>query len=215
MNQNIKYGYHEPTGKVVHIFAARNGLSCQCRCFECNEKLEAVQGTKKEWHFRHNSTSSCKGGPETALHQLAKQIIVENAEIKLPQTILTYTNAFMEQRLGQFTPDVTVSSRQGKVYFEICVTHTIDNPKEQFYRNSEMKSIEIDLRQTARDITPEKLKRQLLDSAQYKRYIYWYPEDEQNAVSHKLESDNNLLRWICLIAAAAGFRYYFLRRRNW
>ncbi|PZR20756.1 MAG: hypothetical protein DI539_09820 [Flavobacterium psychrophilum] len=215
MTQCIKYGWHEQTGRVLHISEAENGLSCHCHCFECKEKLEAVQGRKKEWHFRHNSNINCKGGPETALHKLAKQIIAENTQMVLPGVNLTYKEPKLEQRLEHFIPDVTVATEYGNVHIEIRVSHPVDLIKEQFYKDNALPSIEINLNTISFSITPQELSQLLLNTAKFKHFIYWHPAEKHVLDTHKDTGKNRLLAFFVIaITLLAAFQHYIRRGRR-
>lgn len=132
MKHQIKYALYEPTQRVMYIDKAARGLACNCRCFECKEKLEAVQGDIREWHFRHSNNTNCQGGPETAIHTLAKQIIADNSTIVIPGGNLYYSEPKIEQWLEQYKPDVSVVADGLAVHFEILVTHAVDEGKKLF-----------------------------------------------------------------------------------
>lgn len=85
---------------ILHGDDARNGLGCECICLVCNERLQAVHPRFREAHFRHNQDMECTGGPETALHLYAKQIIIDNHQIRLPGKLLNYINPLSEICLG-------------------------------------------------------------------------------------------------------------------
>lgn len=64
------------SGRMIDIKDADNGLKCDCTCSCCGERLVARQGSIS-WSFSHESGSECAGAIETALHQAAKQILLE------------------------------------------------------------------------------------------------------------------------------------------
>lgn len=62
---------------MIDIADSKNGLSCDCTCLCCSDRLVAKQGQINEWHFAHESGADCAGSLESALHKAAKQIIQE------------------------------------------------------------------------------------------------------------------------------------------
>jgi hypothetical protein len=144
--QSTKLAYHLPTQMVIHIDKAENGLACNCECTECKERLEAVQGQIREWYFRHDSNTKCRGGQETALHQLGKQILVENNQIAIPEKgLINYSSPIAEKGFYSTRPDVTAIYNEKKIYFEIAVSHFVEKEKEAFFTDGQHKCVEIDL----------------------------------------------------------------------
>lgn len=191
----IKYALHQLTDKPVFINDAANGLACNCKCEKCNERLEAIQGKVNEWHFRHHKDTNCFGGQETAIHKLAKQIIVDNLQILIPDEALAYSQARQEERFGSIIPDVTVFANEETVYFEIAVTNPVDTLKENFYTSGQHKSIEIDLTNIPHDTTPQELKEMVLQQVDNKRKIFWtvkqvqvFEEAKNNLIPHPVET---------------------------
>lgn len=177
----IKYALGRTTGESVFIDNASNGISCNCVCANCGKIMIAVQGEqrKREWHFRHHEETNCTGGQETAIHKFAKQIIVENNQIAIPNEVLIYSQARQEESFLSIIPDVVVVSNNCNVFFEVTVTHGIDAFKRGVYLNGQHKSIEIDLREIAYDISPDELKKMVLHQINNKRKIYWQSEEKK------------------------------------
>ena len=104
-NDTIKIAYQKNTKTYKHIDEISNtekGLKCDCICMNCQEKLEAVidfKDKKRIKFFRHNLNKDCKGAQETALHELGKQILLNNSEILLPNIIgkIKYLDAIAEK----------------------------------------------------------------------------------------------------------------------
>src|SRR5690606_10040968 len=80
-------------GKLVHIRTVERGLKCGCICPGCKKPLVAkTKADKVVPHFAHHGPA-CGGGPETALHKLAKQIIAENLRLVVPERVASYGDA--------------------------------------------------------------------------------------------------------------------------
>lgn len=184
VNSSIKLAFHLPTQKIIHIQYAENGLSCNCECFDCKEKLEAIQGEIRDWHFRHNSNKNCNGGQETALHQLGKQILLDNNQITIPvYGIINYSNPIAEQEFYSTRPDVTAIFNEQNIYFEIAVSHFVEKDKETFYATGQHRCVEIDLSNA--DMTSyEKIKSIILIETNNKKLFGWkQPQNKQDADS--------------------------------
>jgi len=73
-----------------HVVAARD-LSMQApglfRCAACQSPVILKQGEVRSWHFSHLPGSDCTKGFETALHLLAKQILVEHRHLRAPSLV--------------------------------------------------------------------------------------------------------------------------------
>lgn len=183
MNEPIKIAYHLISKKYIHIDNAENGLACNCICKECNERLEAIQGNERINHFRHHSNINCKGSPESALHELGKQILIDNKEISIPKYgKISYSDPIAEKQFKLIRPDVLAKVEGFYILFEIYVTHAIDTEKEQVLIDEKLNSIEIDLRR-AEKLKYSEIKRLVLDEISNKRLIFWNNKDETKSVS--------------------------------
>jgi hypothetical protein len=158
---------------IIHVDEASNGLGCECVCLICDERLQAVHPRFKQTHFRHNQNLECTGGPETALHLYAKQIILDSHSIRLPGRSLNYINPLPEICLGTITPDVQVEAEGFVVYFEIAVTHKCGQNKRDYYRSSKLKSVEIDLTGISYDFKKSDIRELVLEAEHNKETIFW------------------------------------------
>lgn len=174
----MKIAIHEPTQTFVHVDNAERGLACKCICPECEQQLEAVKGEIRDWHFRHHKESDCKGGQETALHKLVKQIICEANQIAVPtKGKVNYGEAIQEKSIGQFRADVGAKSNGKELLFEVVVFHETETRKRDFYQKEELNSLEILFMDYPFDIPKfEVLKARVLESVENKEVIYWEPE---------------------------------------
>lgn len=86
----LQYGLRD--GKILHISELTEkdkGLACFCKCPACKGNLEARLGSKRRHHFAHHKEAcDIAIAQETALHLLAKEILVENRHIMLPAYVL-------------------------------------------------------------------------------------------------------------------------------
>ncbi|MCP9231238.1 MbcA/ParS/Xre antitoxin family protein [Mesorhizobium sp. LMG 17147] len=132
-------------------------------------------------HFAHHHRDACGGGPETALHKLAKQIVKERLTLFVPKRIATHGDVERvlpgreEIALGsaslefrdpqQIVPDLYVTIQGRKLFVEIAVTHPCDDEKIRRIREHGIPAIEIDLSRLPRDATPEVVANAVIRSA--------------------------------------------------
>lgn len=171
----FKYGIHKITDKPVYIRDAENGLACNCKCAndECNETLVAAQGPENEWHFRHYDKTNCNGGQETAIHKLAKEILITNSQVLIPGKTLQYSKPRKEEVFGSIKPDVTVEWDAQNVFIEIFVRNKKGRTHLDYYKTNQLKSFEVNLSKVSYDITPEDLQELVLNIPSNKTVIFW------------------------------------------
>ncbi len=114
----FKLGIDRKSGKIGSIQEVPKGLQCDCICPDCSQQFVAAQGRKNEWHFRYHKETKCNGGQETALHRLAKEIILRNYQFELPEygTILS-ENPEYEKRFQTIQPDDGKTKRTKFIQF--------------------------------------------------------------------------------------------------
>lgn len=216
----IKIAYHPTTEKFIHIDNSDNGLACNCVCLQCNERLEAKQGEIREKHFSHHTILNCEGSQETALHELAKQILVDNLQLNIPERgTVTYSNPVAEKMLEQFRPDVSATYDRKPIYFEIYVTHAVDSGKEKFLKLGKHRSLEIDL-STCTATSFDEIKKLVLKEINNKKVFHWL--DEKQIAEQNKDLFSQILDFISRnwkgILTAIGFvmvvRYAFGRRKK-
>lgn len=209
MTSIVKIALHIPTGQFMHIDSASNGLSCDCECLKCGEKLEAVQGEFRTKHFRHNSSRECLGSHETSLHELGKQILVQHGQIRLPIIgQIAYSEPKAEQMFEKIRPDVTAIYDERPICFEIFVSHLVDKKKDEYIKSKQLKCVEIDL-SSEQTSTYDEIKRKVLESIENKRIVFWEPENLQKATRGNEFSFAGVLAFIGLFV---GLSWLFRRK---
>lgn len=169
----IKYALNLVTEDIVFIDNADRKFY---RCQECQKELTPVKGEarKREWHFRHQVDSDCKGGQETFVHQYAKQVIVARLQMAIPKYgKIDYTEAVAEKELISIRPDVTAIYNREEIYFEIAVKHFVEPSKKSVFINGKHKSIEIDLSELPLTASPTEIENAVLNEVKNKRIIFW------------------------------------------
>lgn len=213
--------------RIVHVRElpkSRNGAKCDCICVECKGSLEACQGDVNEWYFRHQSKTDCKGGPMTALHILAQELLCGDRTIKIKGGEVSYSKAVKEWRIPEsgFRADVggtKVDSSQFLIEIYVTKKLTDDEEKVRFIRERQIQSIEIDLSKVNPEIVKDELLTLLLTDTSKQHTIY-NSEDERQ-LSKKTDKNTNESNWyddIAIIAffAALGYGAYkfFTRKRR-
>jgi hypothetical protein len=167
--RSLKIPFGSLDGRLVAPENVARGRDCNCLCPNCDWPLIANQGGQTRPYFSHDRGPECVGGFETAVHKMAKQIILDHltvvlpahsVEITLPVTseddVLTGSVLYPERLVqlvsavsekqaeepGRWIPDVTATLKNNaKLYIEIKVTHGVEQPKAEALDNL----MEIDL----------------------------------------------------------------------
>lgn len=176
--------YGRLNNKLVHIEEVSHGLLCDCRCPHCDALLIAKKGNIRAHHFAHYASADCGAGAETALHLMAKQILVTHRCLLFPgESVSVDDNRFenldlqrhreaeltqferveVEKSIGSYRPDLTALTSEGDwVDIEILVTHGIDDAKALEVTRAERTMIEIDLSYLPRDSSPSDIEHAVL-----------------------------------------------------
>ena len=169
-------------GNLVSIFKVKPGTKCNCICPECEQPLEAKNNNKtadgallkgqKKAHFAHQHDYECLSAPETALHRLAKEVLLKHMTLLLPpvlpfnktsnvEELQSYKNSFtnckfdsvvLESKIsGQgvdFQPDAILSNKDGtQVFVEFFKAHKTDLNKIEKIKLIGVNTVEINLNQ--------------------------------------------------------------------
>ena len=213
MTPTITLARYIQTGDIIHIKSADNGLNCKCECVKCGEKLEAIQGPLRTWHFRHNTNKNCDGGQESALHQLAKEIVRRSKNIRLNKSdIFEYDNATLERPIDKFKADVVVSNSNAELVIEIAVTHLTEKIKEDYFKNNKINSIEIDLRKVDTQISQTELEDLIINQSRNKRTIY--PTQIKKSDNGDKEDNSWIIVVIVAVLGFLGLRHLCKNRRR-
>ncbi len=156
-------------GKLLTASEVDRGLACNCTCPACEHRLQSHQGQKRAPYFSHYQGSDCGAGYETALHLLAKEVLLKEMKILLPElkvtsdasiaftgtqleekTLvkpwqqITVDSVTLEKRIGKIIPDVIVKKGKRVLLVEIKVTHGIDSEKLAYIQEKNLNVIEYD-----------------------------------------------------------------------
>jgi len=164
------------SGAILHIDKVPNGDKCNCVCISCGNNLQARQGDIRQHHFKHISGNECS--PETILHQLSKQILLEHRIFNLPSNegYFNYDNVQEEQWMGNHKPDIVLTGIDKIIHVEIAVTSFIKESKYQKIKLADLNTVEIDLSNLRRDCEYDDLKKIIIHETANKKIIHWKGE---------------------------------------
>lgn len=165
----IPFGLRLDDDRMVGPELVPNGLGCGCICSECQLPLIAKQGPIKEWHFAHASGGDCTGAVETAIHHMAKQMIMDRQAIYAPgrtierhvsgltwQTVLKgeiqaegvveLRECRKETKIDTRKPDITATLPSGMpIAIEVAFSHFCDEEKIAWLKERDLTTLEIDI----------------------------------------------------------------------
>lgn len=159
----VPWGFRD--GKVVHVSElepSERGLACGCVCPHCKDRLQARLGSVRIHHFAHNSGRSCDGNRETALHALAKEVLLEHDRFMVPSAevfwqdrhktvaeaqYVAYQSVEVEKSFDGFRPDAVLVRPGDKkpLLVEVAVTHFADDEKVARLKELGYPCVEVDL----------------------------------------------------------------------
>lgn len=182
MGAYLTYALDE-NGDLVHVDDVTKGLACKCCCPHCGAPLYAKnRGLIREHHFAHAQGRECEGAYETALHLLAKEVLLDVGQIMLPKTdndsfpsgLVAIHNIKAEKWDEQYhiKPDVEGVLNNGeRLLIEFLVSHKVDGKKRQTIVNNHLKCVEIDINY------------QSLDKAELRDFLILSSDDRKWVVS--------------------------------
>ena len=165
-NQRVPFALLH-NGRLIDISQAESGLLPEGVCPSCRGRLVARKGDQKSHHFAHHSVTQCDSGTEAALHLAAKQVILDAVDtedtlyvpelwpegVRHRHKVFAYSTrisaAVPEVSIsipsGRRIPDVLASTDKGKLAIEVAVFSFVDEEKREFYEQSGLDCIEINL----------------------------------------------------------------------
>jgi len=161
----------DKNGDIASVYQVATGLACNCYCPDCHGQLVAKNKNKPSsstlWpgqriaHFSHYSGIECKSAPETMMHLLAKAVLKEIKEFRIPHIqkdddILAESAVYKfdtveiekvrEKEDLKIIPDAALTTKNGKTLFiEFHSTHKVDEHKKEQIKRLGISCIEVDL----------------------------------------------------------------------
>ena len=182
MNSNayLTYGLNQE-GQLVHVDSVPNGNECGCFCPHCKSPLCAKNGgdgKKMIHHFAHLSGADCVGAVESALHKMAKDILLESKCVFLPERpdgrmgeLLQFDRVeveFFDKDTG-LRPDCIGYYGDKIFWVEFKRTHPVDTDKKAKIISAHIDCIEIDLNYCSLD--PTTLKNFIIQTSEGRIWI--------------------------------------------
>ncbi len=177
---------NDPT-RIVRIEEVANGLNCNCYCAKCGGRFVAVHNGQTP-HFRHHNCDDCGGSFETAVHLMAKEVLVETKTLMLPylrvrpEKRLWKVGSFVPQEIfvverqryhfdrvedefwmGERIPDIVMWKGDRKLLVEIVVTYPICDGKLKWLREKDLSTIEVNMSWAGYGISRDMIRNALND----------------------------------------------------
>lgn len=187
----------------VNIHEVEKGDGHEYFCPKCRGRLIAVQPSdpRRQWFFRHHHVEDCGASRETAIHLMAKQILVEERTIMLPYLAIkpepevygTYRwhrdvriFRLLQRQTHEFDsvedevwmdgriPDIVARTGKRKLLIEIVVTHDIDEEKLKWIQERNVSTIKVSLGILPYDANKEVIRECLLTGKHNDHNIVWW-----------------------------------------
>lgn len=167
MEKLLQIAIDKCSGTLISVYDLDIERIHNCICPGCGADLVAInrgqdpahkKPREKTTHFRHSNP--CEWAPETAIHLLAKKVLMESKILLLPelvekgvkllqQTKEKFDFAFVEEFRGEggnrVKPDI-ILVKQGKEFFvEFCKTNPVHEDKYEKIKKLNITCLEIDL----------------------------------------------------------------------
>lgn len=217
MSSKLKVPFGRKDGRLVEPSELPSGLDLNCVCPGCGDALVVRRGSKRPHfaHYRFAPTDSCV---ETALHQAAKQVLLDARYIVLPgvaaEAIVTYnhkprrrrkvlveantrivfTECHAEVGIDAVRPDVIAHFSEGRdlpgdsIAIEIRVTHKADSKKREKLRSMDLMAIEVDMRDARGHTELAGLRALVLEEVKNKTWLH-FPKLEEIRAQMQAEMD--------------------------
>jgi competence protein CoiA len=192
------------SNRITHISEAERGLSCNCSCVVCGERMVAKKGEEREHHFAHESNKvACMANHETLLHKFAKRAIQEAGGLVVPPSMnyrlsalptvsaanptwLTLERIEEEKWLDNLRPDLIGYYRETPVLIEVAYSSFVDADKQAKLEARGLIALEIDVRDLSPEsFDPDLAKEAIVREAGRKEWLFCPPEPEPTAVHRK------------------------------
>ncbi len=168
-------------GNLVHVDKVPNGNECGCICPHCKSALCAKNGgdgEKMVHHFAHLSGADCVGAVESALHKMAKDVLLETKCVYLPSRFdgrqgeqHRFDRVEMEfyDNETKLRPDCIGYNDEKCLWVEFKRTHAVDTKKMGKIISAHIDCVEIDLNGCPLD--PIAVKEFIANSVENRKWI--------------------------------------------
>lgn len=194
-SNKIPFGIKE--GVLVDVSAVESGLACGCVCPSCHRRLQANKGKIVSHYFSHDPSDegrACESAAETAIHLMAKQLLVEERRFVVPKLEVTvalsdingtvheemavvepegwkvFDRVESEMDFRGVRPDIIGYQGSEPLLIEVAVTHFADTDKVRMIRNQSVCAIEIDLSGVSHTVTTAELRKLVIEGVKRKAW---------------------------------------------
>jgi Holliday junction resolvase len=233
----FKLPYGLKDNELFSIDEVDNGLSCNCVCPACGNKLIAKKGSIKNHHFAHYKSVDCFGGLETALHQMCKELIFNSETFTTPtlcfpqtsyeifeETKIPVDNVILEKKMGGIIPDIVIESKGKKLLVEVVVNNPVDYHKRLKIEKENIATIVIYAKYLLKDLYLKKdfrlndinFQNEIINGTKYK---FWLHNPKIEKVKARLKNEYANKKDINFFDTDLG-KYYFvydcpIEKRHW
>lgn len=185
-------------GRLHFVTQVDTGLACGCFCPDprCNQPLIARNrpspDRKRAYHFMHAAESPGCAGRESALHRMAKEVLLHAASVEVPAwegpaltvpsgrlTIAAQSAIEVPLLDGRIRPDVRLSGLVdafplAPLFVEVRVHHAVDSETAALVRAVRLSMLEIDLSDVSDEdvVDPAAFERVVLHEVANRRWIH-------------------------------------------
>lgn len=97
----LKVPFGERDDVLYPPSAVDGGLACGCHCPGCGRQLLAKKGQTQRWHFAHYQGGGDEHCYETAVHKMAKQVLLAARQVELPTWKRIFALADLDHQMHQ------------------------------------------------------------------------------------------------------------------
>lgn len=191
--RQVPFGLRD--GRMVSTEDVPSGEECGCVCPGCLAPLVAKKGETNVHHFAHVG-QVCGSGPETAIHLMAKQILVQEKNMELPAMVVElsavdafgdlavvrttlvdarhihYSSVSTEVTIGNHRPDALAMCSDGTEHrVEVFVSHAVDSMKAKELEALDAACFEICLNNLPTDISVDCLRAAVISTPERVRWV--------------------------------------------
>ena len=183
MSAKLTIGLNEKGERIRIDDAVYKGAS-KYYCPICNASLIVknrvpAELAKREHHFAHEWGSKCTANDETVRHYWAKEIVLEEKSLRLPEGneritsgLIHLSEAVPEKWIDAYgiRPDVFARTESGKeLLIEFYVSHKVTAKKRKIIEENNLNCIEVDLNHV--ELDKDAIRSFLLEKTDHKEWI--------------------------------------------
>lgn len=191
-----------------------SGLACGCTCVGCGAILIAKKGDKVAWHFAHHIATGTESCVESAIHAVAKQVLLEANYLRVPLVAVSaerrlttghrhskgivlspdrvirfdYSRSEVWEEAARIRPDVVGYRGERRILVEMYFTHAVDRAKQKKLEDLGIPALEVNLSGLESDTDLETIRQRVLEDVFFKNWLF-YPGEESTREQLQAEVD--------------------------